>query len=333
MTKDQIGAERSVTVFGGSGFVGRHVVRALARDDWRVRVACRRPDLAYYLQPLGAPGQIAAVQANLRNPESIVAALRGADAVVNLVGILAETGTQKFSSLHVQGARIVAQAAKALGITNFVQISAIGADPQSSSVYGRTKAEGEVAVLENIPSAVIIRPSVIFGPEDDFFNRFATLARYFPIIPIVGGETKFQPVYVEDVADAVALALGGGAKPGEIYELGGPEQKTFIELVEYVLEVTERDRRLISLSFGFGKAVASIMQLLTTLSQGLFPKLLRMTTDQVELLRHDNVVSESAKAEGRTFAGLGIQPEAIEAIVPSYLFRYRKTGQYQGQRS
>lgn len=332
MSVDRAGAGRLVTVFGGSGFVGRHVVRALARDGWRVRVACRRPDLAFHLQPLGGPGQVTAVQANVRNPDSVAAALRGAQAVVNLVGILAETGAQKFAALHAQGARAVAEAAGAAGIANLVHISAIGADANSTSAYGRTKALGEQAVLETVPSAVIFRPSVMFGPEDDFFNRFATMARYFPVIPIVGGDTRFQPVYVGDVANAVALALAGGAKPGSIYELGGPEAKSFAQIVDYVLKVTERDRRVVKLSFGTGKIMASMMQTATAMSLGLFPKLLQMTTDQVELLRHDNVVSEEAKAEGRTLEGLGIEPQAIEAVVPSYLYRYRKSGQYQGQR-
>jgi len=332
MNSERVGAGRLVTVFGGSGFVGRHVVRALARDGWRVRIACRRPDLAFHLQPLGRPGQVVAVQANVRNSESVASALRGAEAVVNLVGILAETGAQKFSSLHAQGARAVAEAAKAAGVANLAHISAIGADPASTSVYARTKAEGEAAVFAAVPTAVVFRPSVMFGPEDDFFNRFATMARYFPVIPIVGGDTKFQPVYVGDVANAVALALAGGAKPGVVYELGGPDVKSFGDLVNYVLQVTERDRRVLKLSFATGKLVASMMQLLTTLSLGLFPKLLRMTTDQVELLRHDNVVSEAARKEGRTLEGLDIQPKAIETIAPSYLYRYRKTGQYQGQR-
>lgn len=327
-----IGAGRVVTVFGGSGFVGRYVVRALARDGWRVRVACRRPDLAFHLQPLGGVGQVMAVQANLRHPDSVAAALRGAAAVVNLVGILAETGAQKFATVQAGGARAVAEAAKAAGISNFVHISAIGADPQSRSAYGRSKAEGEAAVREAIPSAIILRPSIIFGPEDDFFNRFATMARYFPIVPIVGGQTKFQPVYVGDVAETVAAALKGRAKASETYELGGPEVKSFAELIDYVLKVTERRRRVLKLSFGMGKLVAAFTQLFTTLSLGLFPRLLRMTRDQVELLKKDNVVSEAAIAEGRTLEGLGIEPQSIEAIVPTYLYRYRETGQYQAQR-
>lgn len=326
------GAGRVVTVFGGSGFVGRYVVRALARDGWRVRIACRRPDLAFHLQPQGRVGQVMAVQANVRHPESVAAALHGASAVVNLVGILAETGAQKFSKVQAEGAKVVAEAARAAGIDNLVHISAIGADATSASAYARSKAEGEAAILAAVPTAVILRPSVIFGIEDQFFNRFATMARYFPLIPIVGAETRFQPVYVGDVAEAVAKAVAGQAKAGAIYELGGPEVKTFGELIDYVLKATERERRVAKLSFGTGKLVASITELLTKLSLGLFPTLLRMTGDQVELLKRDNVVSEAAIKEGRTLQGLGIQPQSIEAIAPTYLYRYRKTGQYQAQR-
>ena len=327
-----IGQARIVTVFGGSGFVGRYVVRALARDGWRVRVACRRPDLAFHLQPLGGVGQVMPVQANIRNADSVASAVRGASAVVNLVGILAEGGAQKFSSVQAEGARKIAEAAKAAGISNVVHISAIGSDAQSGAEYGRSKAAGEAAMLEAVPGAVILRPSVIFGPEDDFFNRFATMARYFPVVPIVGAGTKFQPVYVGDVAEAVALALAGKARAGTVYELGGPQAKSFGELVGYVLKVTERERRVMKLGFGAGKFVAAIMQFLTKISLGLFPKLLRMTGDQVELLKHDNVVSEAAIAEGRTLQGLGVEPQSIEAVVPGYLYRYRKTGQYQNQR-
>jgi uncharacterized protein YbjT (DUF2867 family) len=332
MSLDRLEAGRLVTVFGGSGFVGRYVVRALARDGWRVRIACRRPDLAFHLQTLGGPGQVTAVQANVRFPESIAAALHGAEAAVNLVGILAESRPQKFASVQAQGARAVAEAVKAAGVTRFVHISAIGADPNSSSAYGRTKAEGEAAVRAAVASSVILRPSVIFGPEDDFFNRFAAIARLFPVVPVVGAATKFQPVYVGDVAQAVALALAGQARQGATYELGGPQVKTFGEIVEYIFAVIERKRRVLRLSFGMGKIVASITQLLATLTLGLFPKMLRTTRDQVELLRHDNVVSEQAMVEGRTLEGLKIAPNAIETIVPAYLYRYRKTGQYQAQR-
>ncbi|WP_442755867.1 complex I NDUFA9 subunit family protein [Methylocystis sp. JAN1] len=332
MSGVNMGAGRVVTVFGGSGFVGRYVVRALARDGWRVRIACRRPDLAFHLQPQGRVGQVMAVQANVRHPESVAAALHGASAVVNLVGILSEAGAQKFSKVQAEGAQVVAEAAKAAGIDNLVHISAIGADANSASQYARSKAAGEAAVLAAVPSAVILRPSVIFGIEDNFFNRFATMARYFPVIPVVGAETKFQPVYVGDVAEAVAKAVAGEAKPGATYELGGPEVKSFASLIDYVLKVTERDRRVAKLSFSTGKLVASITQFFTKLSLGLFPTLLRMTGDQVELLKHDNVVSEAAIKEGRTLQGLGIEPQSIEAIAPTYLYRYRKTGQYQAQR-
>jgi uncharacterized protein YbjT (DUF2867 family) len=333
MNTERVGTGRLVTVFGGSGFVGRHVVRALALQGWRVRVACRRPDLAFHLQPLGGPGQIAVVQANVRNPESLAAALRGAEAAVNLVGILAEGGKQTFSAVQAQGARAIAEACKNAGISNLVHVSAIGADPHSASAYARAKAEGEAAVLQAVPEAVILRPSVIFGPEDDFLNRFGTMARYFPVVPVVGAATRFQPVYVGDVARVVALALAGKARKGAIYELGGPEVKSFESLVEYVLAVTERDRSVAKLSFATGKLVASISGLLSGLSLGLYPKLLRMTGDQVELLKHDNIVSNEAKTEGRTLEGLGITPETVEAIAPTYLYRYRKTGQYQDQRS
>ncbi len=333
MATERVGTGRLVTVFGGSGFVGRHVVQALARDGWRVRVACRRPDLAFFLQPLGGPGQVMPVQANLRGPELVALALRGADAAVNLVGILAEGGKQKFDAIQAEGARVVAQAVKAAGITDFVHISAIGADAGSASAYARSKAKGEAAVLEAVPTAVILRPSVIFGPEDDFFNRFGTMARFFPVIPIVGAKTKFQPVWVGDVARAVALALAGEATKGATYELGGPEVRTFEQLVDYVLAVAERARHVSKLSFGTGKLVAAITQLCSKLTLGLFPRLLTMTGDQVELLKHDNVVSPEAEAAGRTLRGLGVAPNSIEAIAPSYLYRYRKTGQYQEQRS
>lgn len=311
---------RLVTVFGGSGFVGRHLVRALAKDGWRVRVACRRPDLAGHLQPLGAVGQIHAVQANLRYRKSIAAALQGADAVVNLVGILNESGRQKFSTVQAQGARFVAEETAKAGITNFVQLSAIGANAQSASDYARTKAEGEAAVLAAVPSAVVLRPSIIFGPEDQFFNRFANLARFTPALPLIGGgETKFQPVYVGDVAEAALKALDGKARPGTVYELGGPETRSFKALLEYILTVTGRKRLLLPLPFALAKFKASILECLPG-------KLL--TVDQVILLETDNVVSAAAKAEGRTLEGLGIEPTSFEAIVPTYLYAFREHGQF-----
>jgi NADH dehydrogenase len=317
-----IPSETLVTVFGGSGFLGRHVVRALAREGYRVRNAVRRPDLAGHLQPLGRVGQIHSVQANLRYPESVDAAVRGADVVVNLVGILFERGKQSFDAVQGEGAHCVAQAAATHG-ARLVHVSALGADPESTSSYARAKAAGEAAVLGTVADATILRPSIIFGPEDDFFNRFAALARMSPALPLIGGgHTKFQPVFVGDVAQAVVRAAGGAAKGGTIYELGGPEVKTFRELMEYVLAVIERRRLLVPLPFGLAKLQATILQFMPT------PLL---TPDQVELLRSDNVVSQSALDQGRTLAALGIAPSGMEAIVPSYLWRFRKAGQFRGR--
>ena len=314
--------ETLVTVFGGSGFLGRHVVRALVREGYRVRPAVRRPDLAGHLQPLGRVGQIHAVQANLRYPESVVAAVRGADVVVNLVGILFERGKQSFEAVQAEGAATVARAAAAAG-ARVVHVSALGADPESPALYGRSKAAGEAAVLAAVPDATILRPSILFGPEDDFFNRFAALARMSPALPLIGGGmTKFQPVFVGDVAQAVMRAVSGSANGGATYELGGPEVKTFRELMDYVLAVTERKRLLVPLPFGLARLQAMVLQLM--------PKPL-LTPDQVELLRTDNIVSDAAQAEGRTLKAFGIEPAAMEAIVPGYLWRFRKAGQFRGR--
>ncbi|MGH6840608.1 MAG: complex I NDUFA9 subunit family protein, partial [Methylocella sp.] len=243
-------SDRLVTVFGGSGFVGRHVVRALARRGWRVRVAVRRPDLAFHLQPLGAVGQIHAVQANVRYPESVAHALRDAQAAINLVGILRESGAQQFDEVHHLGAQAIAKAAKQARTDIFVQMSAIGADPSGSSVYARTKAFGEAAVRQILPDAIIFRPSVVFGPEDQFFNRFALMARLMPALPLIGGgATKLQPVFAGDVAAAIALAVDGEAAPGIIYELGGPEVATLERIMKFILTVTGRRRRLLAISF------------------------------------------------------------------------------------
>lgn len=314
-------SERIVTVFGGSGFLGRHVVRALAADGWRVRAAVRNPELAGHLQPMGAVGQIHAVQANLRYPASIKAALEGADAVVNLVGVLYPSGKQSFEAVHTEGARAVAEAAKAAGVSQFVHVSAIGADSQSASDYARTKGEGEAAVLKAFPRAVILRPSIVFGPEDAFFNRFAAMARFSPALPLIGGgHTRFQPVFAGDVAAAVAKAVNGQAKSGAVYELGGPEVKTFKELMEYMLQVIHRKRLLVPLPFAVARMKAAFLQLL--------PKPL-LTVDQVRLLENDNVVSCEAEAQSRTLEGLGITPTGFETVVPSYLYRFRKTGQFE----
>lgn len=313
--------DKLVTVFGGSGFIGRHVVRALVRDGWRVRVAVRNPSLAGHLQPLGGVGQIVATQANLRFPESIAQACVGADAVVNLVGILAEGGKQTFDSIQSKGPRLIAEAARAAGVTRFVQMSAIGADPDSKGAYGRSKAEGEAAVLAVYPDAVILRPSVVFGPEDSFFNRFAALARFSPALPAIGfGRTRFQPVFVGDVARAVAMAASGAAAGGPPpYELGGPRVLSFADILRYVLRETGRSRLLLPIPFAVARLQARVLQRLPGAP---------LTVDQVAMLATDNVVSGEAQSAGRTLEGLGLHPTPIEAVAPSYLVRFRKTGQF-----
>jgi uncharacterized protein YbjT (DUF2867 family) len=329
----QAPASQLVTVFGGSGFLGRHVVRALARRGYRVRAAVRRPDLAGFLQPLGVVGQVTAVQANLRYPDSVAAAVRGADAVINLVGIIKESGRQSFSSVQAQGARAVAQACAAQGLTRLVQISALGAAADSKSRYAGSKAEGEAAVLALVPQAVVLRPSIMFGPEDTFFNRFAALARMLPVLPLVGGETKFQPAFVGDVAEAIARAVDGKVAGGKVYELGGPEVKSFRALLDYVCEVTGRKRLFLPLPFPLARIQAQILEIADKLTLGLLPSEVLLTRDQVALLESDNVVSDAAEKEGRTLEGLGIVPTSIEAVVPSYLWRFRKSGQFDTARA
>ncbi|RWO30377.1 MAG: complex I NDUFA9 subunit family protein [Mesorhizobium sp.] len=309
-----------VVVFGGSGFVGRHVVRALARRGYRIRVACRRPDLAGHLQPLGNVGQIQPVQANIRVRWSVDRAVQGADHVVNLVAILHESGRQKFTPVHELGARAVAEAARAVG-AGLTHISALGTDLNAQSEYARTKALGEKAVLETIEDAVILRPSINFGPEDSFFNRFASMARYSPVLPLIGGgRTKFQPVYVGDVAEAVARSVDGKVQGGRIYELGGPQVLTFKQCMQEMLAMIDRKRLLVSVPWWVANMQASIL--------GLLPNPL-LTKDQVLQLRGDNIVSEAAIRENRTLAGLDIQPQSIGSILPSYLWRYRPAGQFQ----
>jgi uncharacterized protein YbjT (DUF2867 family) len=330
----QSNADTLITIFGGSGFLGRHVVRALARREYRIRVAVRRPDLAGHLQPLGRVGQIHAVQANVRNRTSVAAAARGSDVVINLVGILFETGKQNFEAVQAQGAEAVALAAAAEGAA-MIQVSAIGASPDSPSAYARAKAEGERLVLAATPQATIFRPSIVFGPNDDFFNRFAALARMSPVLPLIGGgETRFQPVFAGDVAEAIAKAVAGEAKPGTVYELGGPEVLTFKALMEYILATIERRRLLVPVPFWAAKFKAFFLELMSQIPLlGELPLLKKplLTRDQVELLRVDNVVSEAARSEGRTLEGLGLVPRSIEAMVPSYLWRFRKTGQFHGR--
>jgi len=311
--------ETLVTVFGGSGFLGRHVVRALANRGYRIRVAVRRPELTGYLRPMGRVGQIHAVQANVRFAPSIAAALRDTDVAVNLVGILFERGRQRFDAVHSAGAEAVAVASQSAG-ARLVHVSALGADALSPSHYAQSKAEGERRVLATAPAAAIMRPSLVFGPEDDFFNRFAALARIAPALPLPGGgHTRFQPVFAGDVAEAIARAVDGKAEPGTIYELGGPNVRTFRELMEFILATIERERLLVPVPFAALKLQAAFAQFL--------PKP-PITPDQVELLKRDNVVSEAASREGRTLEGLGITPETATAIAPTYLWRFRKTGQF-----
>ena len=309
-----------VTVFGGSGFLGRHVVRALAKRDYRIRVGVRRPELAGYLQPLGRVGQIHTVQANLRHPASVAAAMRDSHVAINLVGILSQGGPQTFDAVIAKGAETVAKAAAAAG-ARLVHVSATGANDQSPSGYARAKAAGESAVFAAVPSATVLRPSVMFGPEDEFANRFAALARMSPVLPLIGGgETKLQPAYVGDVATAVADAVDGTTKAGAVYELGGPEVLSMREIMQIILRVTERARPLVSLPFGLASFQSMFLQ--------FAPGVLKLTPDQVELLKTDNVVSEAAKAAGLTLEGLGITPDSMEAVVPQYLWRFRKTGQF-----
>ena len=312
-------AETLVTVFGGSGFLGRHVVRALASRGYRIRVAVRRPELCGHLRPMGRVGQIQAVQANLRYADSVTAAVRDADAVVNLVGILFERGNQRFDAVMAGGAGTVAKAAAATDAA-LVHVSAIGADTQAASRYARAKGDGEARVLAALPAATIVRPSIVFGPEDDFFNRFAALARLSPALPLPGGgHTRMQPVFAGDVGEAIARAVDGELKSGTVYELGGADVRSFKELMQFVLATAQRRRLLVPVPFALLKLQAAFLQ---------FAPKPPITPDQVELLKHDNVVSDDAKREGRTLEGIGIFPEAIDAIVPTYLWRFRKTGQF-----
>ena len=322
MPKDDPDAgAKLVTIFGGSGFVGRYVARRMAREGWRVRVACRRPNEALHVRVCGVVGQVEPIFCNIRDDASVADALRGADAAVNCVGILAESGRSTFEAIQAEGAGRIARLAAAEGCRSLVQISAIGADAGSDSAYARTKARGEQAVLEHFPDAVILRPSIVFGPEDGFFNRFAGMARMGPVLPVVGANTRFQPVYVDDVAAAAAKGARGEARPG-IYELGGPEVRTFRELMQEMLEVIRRRRFVVNMPFGVANLVASATGLARTLTFGLAPQ--PLTRDQVANLRRDNVVS----GEAMGFADLGITPTAMESVLPDYLWRFRKGGQY-----
>lgn len=322
------GGGKLAVVFGGSGFVGRHTVSALARRGYRVRAAVRRPDLAGHLQPMGAVGQTQPVQANVRYPDSVRAAVVGADVVINLVAVLAPTGHQTFDALHVDGARRVAKAAREAGAKRFIHVSAIGASPTAGSNYAKTKAEGEEAVKEEFPGAIIVRPSIVFGTEDAFFNRFAAMTRLSPVLPLIGGgRTMFQPVYVGDLAAAIAKLANGAGDPGRIYEIGGPEKLSFRELLDRTQEYAGRKRMYLRMPFWLAKLQA----LLTwPLPNSLRP----ITVDQVRALQTDNVVSEEAVKEHRTLQDLGVtQPVAIESIVPGYLEQFNPRGQYASYRN
>jgi uncharacterized protein YbjT (DUF2867 family) len=310
-----------VTIYGGSGFVGRYIARRLAKAGWRVRVAVRRPNEAMHVKPYGVVGQVEPVFCNIRDDASVRAVMHGADAVVNCVGTFDRKGRNNFDAVQNQGAARIARIAAEEGVQRMVHISAIGADPDSDSVYAQTKAKGERAILQAMPDAVILRPSVIFGPEDAFFNRFAGMTRFSPVLPVVGADTKFQPVYVDDVAHAAALAVEGKAEPG-IYELGGPDVNTFRELMQQMLGVIRRRRLIVNIPFRIAAIMAGAMEIGQTVSLGLIPP--QITSDQVRSLRVDNVVSEGA----RGFSDLGIKPTASEAVLPDYLWRFRPGGQY-----
>lgn len=311
-----------VTLFGGSGFIGSQAVRALARRGWRIRVAVRNPVLAIEIQPLGDPGQIQFMRCDITNPADVAQAVRGADAVVNLVGVLHDAGGKRgFDAVHTEAAKTIAEAAKAAGVERLVQISAIGADAASPSAYGRTKAQAEAAVRAVYPDAVILRPSLVFGAGDGFLNRFAAMATMAPALPLIGGgETRFQPVYVGDVAEAIARGVTRADAAGRTYELGGPSLYTFREVLELVRRETGRDRMLVSVPFIVAKPLGSLLQLSRFV--GLTPPL---TRDQVLMLEKDNVVA--ADAFGLNDLGID-HPAGMAAIAPSYLWRYRVGGQF-----
>lgn len=312
-------SEKLVTVIGGSGFIGRHVVKALAKRGYRVRVACRRPDLAGHVVPAGSVGQVVPVQANVRYPASVNAACDGAFAVINLPSVLSNAGQQTFDAINGFGAGVAAKAARAAGAQVFIQVSSIGANADAASAYSRSKAEGEKLVKASFPNAVVLRPSIVFGPEDHFFNRFANMARFSPALPLIGGATKFQPVFVGDVAEAIAALVDRGEASGKTYELGGPEVASFEQLMRFTLATTFRKRILLPLPWPVAKLMGAVM--------GMLPGS-PLTMDQVDSLKTDNVVSEAASSHGRDLRGLGINPRSYQTVVPTYLYRFRKEGQF-----
>ena len=311
-----------VTIFGGSGFVGRYIARRMAKEGWRVRVACRRPNEALFVKPYGVPGQVEPLACNIRDDASVRAMIRGADAVVNCVGVLNSLGANTFEAVQAEGAGRIARLAAAEGVETLVHVSAIGADSGSDSDYARTKGEGEAAVLAAFPGAVILRPSVVFGTEDGFFNRFAAMTRFGPILPVVGANTRFQPVFADDVARAAVKATLRQAEPG-IYELGGPEVDSFRGLMGRMLHVVQRRRAVVNVPFFLARIIGFGFDMVQAVTLGLIENKV-LTRDQVKNLRRDNVVSAGAKG----FADLGIAPTAMEAVLPEYLWRYRPSGQY-----
>lgn len=310
-----------VTIFGGSGFIGRYIARRLAKDGWRIRVAVRNPNEAMFVRPYGAVGQVEPVFCNIRDDASVAAVMAGADAVVNCVGLLAEAGKNTFAAVQEEGAERIARIAAKLGVKQMVQLSAIGASAESPSQYARTKAAGEAAVRNHMPDAIILRPSIVFGPEDQFFNRFAGLSRLGPVLPVVGADTLFQPVYVDDVAAAAQVALNGKVAPG-VYELGGPDVHSFRELMALMLDIVRRRRLILNIPFFAARLMAFGFGVAQTLSLGIIKA--PVTKDQVINLAINNVVGDEAKG----FASLGIVPAAMEAVLPDYLWRFRPSGQY-----
>lgn len=311
-----------VTIFGGSGFLGRYIARRLAREGWRVRVAVRRPNDAHFVRPYGTPGQVEPLFCNVRDDTSVRTVTHGCDAVVNCVGTFDKGGPNNFDAVQHVAAGRIARIAAEQGVERLVHVSAIGADPEAESLYGRTKAQGEAAVLESFPSAVILRPSVLFGPEDGFFNRFAGMTRFGPVLALVGGNSRFQPVYVDDVAQAAVLGVTGAAAPG-IYELGGPDTATLHQLIDHMLAVIHRRRLVVNLPFWVGGLIGGTLDAGSALTLGLVSNRI-LTRDQVKQLRRDTVVAPDA----RGFAELGIVPTDMDAVLPSYLWRFRPSGQY-----
>jgi uncharacterized protein YbjT (DUF2867 family) len=311
-----------VTIFGGSGFIGRQIAQGMARAGWRVRVAVRRPHEANFVRPYGVVGQVEPIQANIRDEASTRAAIAGAAAVVNCVGIMDETRRQTFEAVVAEGAGRVARISAELGVRRVVHVSAIGADPGSDSLYAAAKGRGEEAVRRAFPDAVVLRPAVVFGPDDTFINRLAAMARFLPVVPLVGPETRFQPVYVKDVAEAAVAAVTTDAAPG-VYELGGPEVVTFDELMRRVLKIIQRRRLLVPLPFGLARVQAWFLDLAPRLTRGMVRNGI-LTREQVRLLAYDNVVSPQA----RGLADLGVEPTAMDAILETYLYAYRPHGQF-----